>query len=176
MSQWTDSAKAKLEDYLARARQSLAASGADPEEVTEDLRRHVEEEVAARKLTIVTEQDLAQILARIGAPAAAAPVVEAPPSSPLSGPAKSGFLWKLWAGVLLVFGFILPLGTVVFEFLTGACAGVLFDPLPTVGHIVLVTLVPLVNLAVWIVAYRDDHRWRTGLGWANGFAIGVALI
>ena len=78
--------------------------------------------------------------------------------------------------MLLVFGVLLPLGTVVFEFLTGACAGGLFDPIPTLGHLVLVTLVPLVNLAVWIALYRGDHRWRTGLGWANGFAIGIASV
>ena len=70
MTQWTESAKAKLEDYLARMRQPVAASGADANEVAEDLRRHVAEEVAARKLTIVTEQDVAQILAQIGAPEA----------------------------------------------------------------------------------------------------------
>ena len=36
MSQWTNAAKAKLEDYLARMRQPVAASGADPSEVAED--------------------------------------------------------------------------------------------------------------------------------------------
>ena len=44
------------------------------------------------------------------------------------------------------------------------------------AHAVLVTLVPLVNLAVWIAVCRGDRRWRTALGWANGFAIGVALV
>jgi hypothetical protein len=176
MSQWTDSAKGKLEDYLARMRQALAASGADVDEVTEDLRRHVAEEVATRKLAIVTEQDVTQILAQIGAPEAPATVNAPPDCPPSSSPAKGGFRRKLLAGVLLFLGVILPVGTVVFEFLTGACAGVLFDPIPTVGHVVLVTLVPLVNLAVWIAVCRDDGRWRTGLGWANGFAIGIGLV
>jgi hypothetical protein len=177
MSQWTDAAKAKLEDYLARMRQSLAASGADVNEVTEDLRRHVDEEVTARKLTIVTEQDVAQILAQIGTPETPVALNSAPPSSPQpSSGAKGGVSRKVSAAVLLVFGVVLPLGTVVFEFLTGACAGGFFDPIPTLGHLVLVTFVPLVNLAVWIALYRGDHRWRTGLGWANGFAIGIASV
>ncbi|MCX6923276.1 MAG: VIT domain-containing protein [Verrucomicrobia bacterium] len=176
MSQWTDSAKARLEEYLARSRQSLAASGADPDEVIEDLRRHVEVEIAARKLPIVTEQDLAQLLATIGTPTATTQAAEAPPASPPPSRAKVGFLLKLGMGVLLVLGVILPLGTAVFEFLTGACAGVLFDPFPTVGHIVLVTFVPVVNLAVWVVVLRGDRRWRRGLGWANALAIGVALV
>jgi hypothetical protein len=177
MIQWTDAAKAKLEEYLAQSRQSLAGSGADADEVAEDLRRHVEEEAAARKLTIVTEQDLAQILARIGAPESV-PAADDAPAAPPPPPshAAGGFLRRLSAGVLLLFGVVLPLGTVVFEFLTGACAGALFDPIPTVAHLVLVTLVPLVNLAVWLAVWRGDLRWRTALGWANGFAIGVALV
>jgi hypothetical protein len=177
MSQWTDAAKAKLEDYLERMRPSLTTSGADVNEVTEDLRRHVNEEVTARKLTIVTEQDVAQILAQIGTPEAPAAANSAPSAFPLPpGGPKGGFLRKLSAALLLVLGVLLPLGTVVFEFLTGACAGELFDPIPTPGHLVLVTLVPLVNLAVWLAIYRGDRGWRTGLGWANGFVIGIALV
>ncbi len=177
MTQWTDSARARLEQYLVQSRQSLAGSGADENEVAEDLRRHVEEEAAARKLSVVTEQDVAQILARIGAPAAAAAPNTTPPAPPLpSSRAAGGFLGKLSAGVLLLFGVLLPLGTIVFELLTGACAGALFDPIPTMAHLALVTLVPLVNLAVWVAVYRDRLRWRTALGWANGFAIGVALV
>ena len=176
MTQWTDSAKAKLEQYLAQMRQSLAGSGADANEVAEDLRRHVEEEATARKLTIVTEQDVAQILAGIGAPEAVATAGDTPPAQPPSSRPKGGFLRRLSAGVPLLFGVVLPLGTVVFEFLTGACAGVLFDPIPTLAQVVLVTLVPLVNLAVWIVVCRGGGRWRVALGWANAFAIGVALV
>src|SRR5690606_33186841 len=89
---------------------------------------------------------------------------------------KGGLLWKVGAGVLLIFGVLLPLGTVVFEFLTGACAGVLFDPIPTLAHAALVALVPLVNLAVWVAVCRGERRWRTALGWASGFTIGVALV
>jgi Vault protein inter-alpha-trypsin domain len=177
MTQWTDAAKAKLEQYLAQMRQSLASSGADADEVAEDVRRHVEEEAAARRLTVVTEQDVAHILARIGAPEAAAAREDASPAPPTPpSRARHGWGWKIGAGALLLFGVLLPLGTVVFEFLSGACAGVLFDPIPTVAHAVLVTLVPLVNLAVWLAVCRGERRWRTALGWANGIAIGVALV
>jgi hypothetical protein len=177
MSQWTDAAKAKLEAYLAQMPQCVAASGADVNEVAEDLRRHVDEEIAARKLTIVTEQDIAQILAQIGLPEAVAVTDHSPaaPPTPSVRP-KTGFTRKVSAAALLLFGTILPLGTVVFEYLTGACAGALFDPIPTYGHILLVTLVPLFNLAAWVAVYRGEHRWRTALGWANGFSIGIALV
>ena len=92
MSQWTDAARAKLEDYLGRMRQSLAASGADVNEVTDDLRRHVDEEAAARKLAIVTEQDVAQILAQIGAPEAPAAVNSAPAAPPPACARREGRL------------------------------------------------------------------------------------
>ncbi len=178
MSPWTDSAKARLDQYLSGIRQSLSASGADVNEVTEDLRRHVEVEIAALNLTAVTEQDVGRILARIGVPepGPATPVTAASPSPSLPQPPKGGFPSKLGAGLLLLFGVLLPLGTVVYEFLSGACAGVLFDPIPTSGHAVLVTLVPVVNLAVWMAVLHPHPRWRTRLGWANGFAIGVGLV
>ena len=178
MSQWTDSARAKLEEYLGRMRQTLAASGADINEVTEDLRRHVEQEAAARKLAIITEQDVAQILARVGLPdgsltgAPPAERVSPPPTSPPNGTLRA----KASAGALLLFGVLLPLGTLCFEFFTGACAGLLFDPIPGIAHLVLVALVPLINLATWVAVLREDLRWQTWLGWANGFAIGVALV
>ena len=72
MNQWSNSARKKLEDYFARARTTIQASGADVNEVIEDLRRHVDEEIARLKLAVVTEQDVGHILTRIGAPEAPA--------------------------------------------------------------------------------------------------------
>ncbi len=180
MSQWTESAKGRLEQYLAGMRQSLAASGADVNEVTEDLRRHVEEEVARLKLTTVTEQDVAQILARLGAPEAAPTVESAPKPDPAAQSMvqrpKRGFAYALGMTFLMLFGVLLPIGTLVFEYLSGACAAVLFDPIPTLVHVALVGLVPLVNVTIWVMVVRDDTRWRTVLGWASGFTIGIALV
>jgi hypothetical protein len=177
MSQWTDSAQARLEQFLAQMRQSLAASGADVNEVIEDLRRHVQQEAAARNLAVVTEQDVAQILAQVGPPENLAATADAPLApQPPPARARSGVLSKISAAALLLFGVLLSLGTIVFEFLTGACAGALFDPIPTLAHAVLVTLVPLVNFLVWLAVCRDDSRWRAPLGWANAFAIGVATV
>ena len=176
MNQWTDSAKARLEDYLARTRASFAASGADVDEVVEDLRRHVEEEAAARKLAVMTEQDVAQILARIGA--ADAPVA-APGPSMASPPAQTSAASrprKPPGWTLLILGVLLPLGTIGFELVTGMCAGVLFEPFPTLFHILLGAFVPLANLAVWLMVRRGVGRWRGKLGFANGAAIGIASV
>jgi hypothetical protein len=68
MSQWTDAARRELERYFTGVRPSLAASGADADEVIEDLRRHLDAEVHSAKLKVVTEEDVRRLLTRIGAP------------------------------------------------------------------------------------------------------------
>ena len=78
-------------------------------------------------------------------------------------------------GVLyLSFGVIFPLLVIGIEISTGMCAAEFFDPIPTVLHVVFTTLVPLVNLAVWLVVRRGLPWNARLLGMANGFAVGVA--
>ena len=48
MSEWTNAARAKLEEYMAQTRRTLEASGADASEVMDDLRRHVLRSIANR--------------------------------------------------------------------------------------------------------------------------------
>jgi len=174
MSQWTDAARMELERYFARVRPSLAASGADADEVIEDLRRHLEAETQSPNLTAVTEDDVRRLLARIGAPQ---PVEEPTRSTPAVNPTaapnnsprtKAGFS-------LLLLGVVLPAFTLGFEFVTGACAGAFFDPMPSLWHVLLVALVPVVNGLAWAALRRGDPHWRTWLGWANGAAVGVAI-
>jgi hypothetical protein len=71
MIPWTETAAKIWEDFCRRTRENLRGSGADADEVVDDLRRHVEEEIRASKLSVVTEEDMRQILARVGEPAAA---------------------------------------------------------------------------------------------------------
>jgi hypothetical protein len=79
MITWTDSARATLANHSQTVRQQLLATGADPDEVAADLHRHIEEELTAAKIHVVTRDDVQRILARIGAP-----VVEV--STPVSLP------------------------------------------------------------------------------------------
>jgi hypothetical protein len=76
---------------------------------------------------------------------------------------------------LLVFGVGLPIAALVTELMTGMCAGVLFDPLPTPLHMLLVLFVAASNAWVWYVVAKQPnqrhHRWAT---WANAIAIGIA--
>jgi hypothetical protein len=179
MADWTNSAKAELDKYSARVSERLAGSGADTTEVIDDLKRHIEAEIQAARLQIVTEEDLRRILARIGEPAASlaeghstrSEPVEAQPEF-LSAAAKPER--KPLRLFVLIFGVILPIVTIVTELVTRMCSEVLFDPLPTVWHVLMVAAVPLSNLAIWFAVREDKVSWRHKLGIANGFAIGVA--
>ncbi len=175
MSRWTDSAKARIERYFAQMRGSFAASGIDAEEVTADLRRHIDEEVAARKLTVVTEQDVGQILARIGPPEEVKPIAELQPAATPRDPVAPMRKAASPGVALLIFGVVLPLATIAFEFVSGACAGLFINPLPTLGHVVLAAFVPGANLAVWLAQCRGHLRRLTLLGWVNGAALGISL-
>ena len=173
MTPWTDAARHELETYFARIRPALEASGADADEVIEDLRRHLAAEVATANLSVVTEDDLRRLLARLGAPqpstAAATPIM-LPTAAPAPAPPRPK------AGVfLLLGGVVLPLVTLLIEWITGMCAGTFFDPTPTLWHGLLVILVPATNLLVWRAVLRHESRWRGALGWANGLAVGIAV-
>lgn len=67
MITWTDSARAALENHNQRVRQGLQASGADPDEVAADLRRHIEEELRAAQIHVATRDEVQRLLGRMGA-------------------------------------------------------------------------------------------------------------
>ncbi len=165
MIPWTETAAKMWEDFCRRTRENLHGSGADADEVLDDLRRHVEEEIRASKLSVVTEEDMHRILARVGEPATA---------ETAGHPAKRGFLNWSFLVMSLLFGVLLPTGTLLFEIITGASAGVLFDPIPTWFQILAVAMVPLANLWLWLVVYFGKGRWPVPLGWISGAAAGVA--
>jgi len=70
--------------------------------------------------------------------------VSEPPPKP--APNRS----KFW----LVLGVLWPLGTILFELSTHACAGAFFDPLPSWVHVLAVLCVPGIGARAW---------WRSGL-------------
>lgn len=55
---------------------------------------------------------------------------------------------KPGAGSLVVAS-LFPAIVIVVELVFGLCAGAFFDPVPTIGHIVLIGFVPVANLAQW---------------------------
>ena len=164
MIEWTDTAKRTLEEYCTRSEAVLAGSGADAREVSDDLRRHVEEEVRAAHLSVVTEDDVRRILTRVGEPGTSVEE-RAQKNAPSPTPSASPVVEQKRPGILLlVLGVILPLGTLIFELVTGASAGVLFDPLPSWFSVAAVALVPGANFWIWWAGRACDPFALVGDG------------
>jgi len=182
MSKWTDSAEQAFQEHLSRTRARLEASGADPDEVAGDLRRHIDEEATAAKLPVVARQDVERILGRIGALAAGDAPAAAPAGNPstldLTKGRKSGVGRSISTAGLcfgIVFGVLLPLATLAVEYFTGMCNSTLFDPIPTPFHIVLVLCVPVANGMVLMALSRSRTAIPRTLGVLSALAAGIAF-
>ncbi len=171
MTKWTDSAKRALDDYFGRMRSQLYASGADAGEVIDDLGRHIDQELAAANLRVVTEQDVQQMLQRIGAPEVPggkqSVTLEEPAHATPPAPRKVH-------PFLLFFGVLLPAITLAVEVATHMCAGVFFDPIPTWWHVMLVAAVIIANLSAWLALRHGTRYWHATM-FLNGVAVTVSL-
>ena len=80
-------------------------------------------------------------------------------SDPVAGRDSADPLFLGLAGTITLsfFGVFLPALTLVIELITRICSGIPFDPVPTVFHIVLIALVPLVNVLA-CSRFVDGHR------------------
>jgi hypothetical protein len=78
--------------------------------------------------------------------------------------------------LIALFGILLPALTLCIELGNGMCAEAFFDPIPTLGHVLLVAMVPLANLAALIGASSSALRSRRLLLWLNAMAMGVSLV
>lgn len=165
MTPWTETAAKMWEDFCRRTRENLRGSGADADEVVDDLRRHVEEEIRAAKLSVVTEEDMRRILAHVGEPTA---------EETARTPEKRGILKWMFLIMTLLFSVVLPTGTILFEVFTGISASVLFDPIPTWFQIVAAAMVPLTIFWLWLLVFFNKGRWPRLLGWFSSAAAGVA--
>lgn len=92
--------------------------------------------------------------------------MEAPPFAGRYTPAP-GFLAG-WFSFLT--GVLFPAFTIGYELVTRVCAQALFDPLPTLAHLAMITAVPALNLKLWVMRRREQ---AIGRGWL--FAAGAAL-
>jgi hypothetical protein len=175
MSEWTETARKTLNEYCARSRQLLEGTGADADEVIEDLRRHVDEEIRASGLSVVTDDAIRRILAKVGEPAVSEATRSAQAAKEAASPAPAS-LQKPRPGYFILFSaVILPVITIVFELVTGFSSGLLFDPMPTWLHVLILSLVPVSNAWVWRAARRQDSRSARLLSWLNGAACGICL-
>ena len=75
----------------------------------------------------------------------------------------------------MVAGIILPAIAITVEASTQLSASLLFDPIPTAWHLLLVILVPLAQLHVWFTIRRGTPERLMLAGLVNAVAIGVSL-
>jgi hypothetical protein len=181
---WTDAATAAFEHHFDARATALRAAGADPDEVREDLRAHLEEELRGRGQALISIEDVEDFLRRRGL---ADPVdANAAIANQASGARNPGAgntdeppvgvkpLRHFEHFFHLACGVLLPLLAVILEATMHITADVAFNPIPTIWHIALVAFVPLANLAAW-------NALRTGvtisprlLGWTSGAAVTIS--
>lgn len=75
---------------------------------------------------------------------------------------------------LLFFGVVYPGAVILIEAATGYCGKHLFDPMPTLWHLALLTMVPIGNLALWGCLAGSLDLSRKMQASITGFAIGIA--
>lgn len=76
---------------------------------------------------------------------------------------------------LICAGVLLPLIALGVELYSKLCAEILFDPIPTLWHVLLVGFVPLSNsFLIWSL-YKNRFERISLLGWASAFSTGIAL-
>jgi hypothetical protein len=172
---WTDAAREAWDGFFAAHETALVGAGADAREVREDLRRHVEDDAAAAGETILTREFVERFLARQAIGDGSAAVQPARPTVEVRSPhPKRTGPWR--EGLFLIFAVLLPSLAIIVELFMGVTADVAFDPMPTLGHIILLILVPVANYLV-LKASRTTDGIPFGkglLGWLNGAALAVA--
>jgi len=178
MQEWTDTAKEKLENYLKTARASLESSGADANEVIEDLRRHIDEEIIAANLQIVTKENVEKVIANLKI---AEPEKETCQTNSDILPEDSykfkritkfstvGFVFAI------IFGVALPAITLLVEISTGICASAFFNPIPTIFHLLLIAFVPFGNLFACLLLKKKKTENYKIISFINSCTIGIAL-
>lgn len=168
-------------------RDTLLALGADPDEVLADWKALIESRAVAAGEREVEAGRVQAMLAELQNAVRDCPAPEPPP--PLHAapgavvPPGTSTAVRTWFGrsttvMLWILGVFLPLGVLLFELLAGLCAEILFDPIPTWGHALLIAIVPVANAFALRMASRERVRAAAGLfrwiGWLNGAAIGVS--
>jgi hypothetical protein len=77
---------------------------------------------------------------------------------------------------LLLAGVILPLAAIIFELSTQSSSDVLFDPMPTWWHLLLLALVPVTNLLTALHLHPQRPVPTRWLVHGNAFALGISAI
>lgn len=72
-------------------------------------------------------------------------------------------------------GVVMPTLSITLEATTHICAGIFFDPIPTIWHLMLVIFVPLAQLQVWFAIRRVAADRLALAGSLNAAVIGISF-
>ena len=177
MAEWTDNAKELLKKYFERARVKFEKTGADADEVLDDLQRHIDEEILANHLQIVTKDDLEKILAKLNPTDDFLENESQMEPMEKNQPRKSEKKFTISAFVYaIIFGVALPAVTILVELITGMCADVFFNPIPTIFHLILIIIVPLGNFLVAFALFKNKTEKTAMLNVINSITIGISIL
>ena len=176
MKRWTEAAEKRLEEYLRERGVRASLDGVALEDVVQDWRLHVQEEVERDSATVVSVEVLDPILARLGPEEVM--TEEAHPKVVEEVPQSGGVIQQMKSArkrrpLSWVFGVWFPIMIILFEWVTSFCASVFFDPIRTWVHGALLLSVPILNVFLLKALARgevDRSRW---LAVASGFAVVV---
>lgn len=200
MTNWNDAAREAWSQYEQGVRAALNATGADADadadEVVADLRAHIDEELA--HLDLVTAEHVERWAARVGVPEAASAMSAGTAASAherdglrvsrsmrsmvrggmTSAPAsiamgRSDRRDHGYQGIGL--GFFLPATAMLLELVTRICSNNFFDPLPTLGHVLLFATIPISALVVVIARSTCNPTLLARIVPLHGIATGVAI-
>lgn len=175
MITWSPDALDLFHCLCEERRGSLLALGADPDEVFSDWKALIESRSAAAGETSISLARAQAELNALRAAAAEVPPLESTPA--LAPPSAFPSKMRVWFArlntlLLWLLGVALPLGVLLFELTAGFCSEILFDPIPTWFHALLIALVPAANAWALLAVARGKISRTTGL--LNGFALGVS--
>jgi hypothetical protein len=158
----------RLESYVRERVAREGMHGEEAAELKEDLRRHIHEEITKDQVGTCGLMELENTLGRLDA--GYQPQMTALPTSHALHRGTKGV-----KPMFFFFAVVFPLCIVIFEWLTNFCGSTFFEPIPTVGHGLLLLAVPLCHW--WLIKSAEkqtkhDFRWRSV---ASGLSFGVGL-
>jgi len=180
MQEWTDVAKEKLQNYLENVRTNLERSGADADEVIEDFKRHIDEEIIALKIQIVTKENVEKVIANLKVPE---PEIDEEivkintnylPKTSLKFKRRTEFGTAAFV-FSIIFGVFLPALTIILEAVSGICTESFFNPIPSYYHVVLISFVPFGNLITCLSIKNKKFTNYKIINFINCCTIGIAL-
>lgn len=175
--EWTEGALAGLDGYFERAGDTLRASGADPDEVKEDVRQHINESCREQNLNLVTQDDVRRFLRRMDLPeaelqthaAADRTLTTAQELASLPGPLKLRY-----PQLFTLVGVVLPLCCLVLYAPFHFDRDVSFQVVPTWLHALLILLIPIWSLLRLFSQHEPSPQRLRGLLLLTGMITGVS--